>query len=115
MSSKEDDERFREQLVDQMDRCSTEWSVIEEEPNLSAPNTLTPLVEERLLARKAVSPKELRRYGDMVNGLPKMVWATLFPTLKRRCTGMSSIWMVDLQLQQILFSRQLDSAFTSWE
>lgn len=69
--SKEDDERFREQLVDQMDRCSTEWSVIEEEPNLSAPNTLTPLVEERLLARKAVTlmPWEIEGWNFIFGGV----------------------------------------------
>ena len=30
----EEDELFREQLLDQMDKCSTEWSVIEEEPSV---------------------------------------------------------------------------------
>ena len=69
--SKEEDDLFREQLVDQMDRCSTEWSVIEEEPNLSAPNTLTPLVEERLLARKPVTlmPWEIEGWNFIFGGV----------------------------------------------
>ena len=67
----EEDALFREQLLDQMDKCSTEWSVIDEEPNVDAPNTLTPLVEEKLMSRKPVTfmPWEIEGWNFIFGGV----------------------------------------------
>ena len=69
------DDWFREQLQDQLDRCSAAWSVVEDEQAPPAPNTLTPLVEERLMVRKPVTlmPWEIEGWNFIFGGVDDSV------------------------------------------
>ena len=69
------DDWFREQLQDQLDRCSAAWSVVEDEQAPPAPNTLTALVEERLMVRKPVTlmPWEIEGWNFIFGGVDDSV------------------------------------------